>query len=181
MRGWEGLDEAVGGEHAISLSASVRDIHRLPAHHAEAGAPPLTRAYVTAYRDEDALETALKLRHELQPTIALSRADGVSRVISDVRSTHGLLANIDVFPVLERTCTVDFIRGGSFETIAHALHERWRAEQLAAGRPASLWAELDGSRKDSSRAQARDIAVKLRSIGCEIAPLRDWDFRPCSQ
>ena len=34
---------------------------------------------------------------------------------------------------------------------------------------------LHESRKDSSRAQARDIAVKLRSIGCEIAPLRDWD------
>ena len=163
----------------ISLSTSARDIHRLPVYHADAGAPPLTRAYVTAYRDEDALETALKLRHELEPTIplvvALSRADGVSRVISDVRSTHGLLANIYAFPALDRTCTVDLIRAGSFETIAHALHERWRAEQLAAGKPASLWAELDESRKDSSRAQARDIAVKLRSIRCEIAPLRDWD------
>ena len=163
----------------ISLSTSARDIHRLRAHHADAGAPPLTRAYVTAYRDEDALETALKLRHELEPTIpvvvALARADGVSRVISDVRSTHGLLANIDVFPAFERTGTVDFVRGGSFETIAQALHERWRAEQLATGKPAPLWGELDESRKDSSRAQARDIAVKLRSIGCEITPLRDWD------
>ncbi len=163
----------------ISLSTSARDIHRLRAHHADAGAPPLTRAYVTAYRDEDALETALKLRHELESTIplvvALSRSDGVSRVISDVRSTHGRLANIEAFPALARTCTLDLIRGGSFGTIAHALHERWRAEQLAAGKSAPLWAELDESRKDSSRSHARDIAVKLRSIGCEMAPLRDWD------
>jgi hypothetical protein len=163
----------------ISLSTSARDIHRLPAYHADAAAPPLSRAYVTAYRDEDALETALKLRHELDPDIpmvvALSRAHGVSRMISDVRSANRLLTNLDVFPTMERTCTVDLIRGGSFETIAHALHERWCTEQLAAGKPAPPWAELDESRKDSSRAQARDIAAKLRSIGCEIAPLRDWD------
>jgi hypothetical protein len=163
----------------ISLSTSARDIHRLPAYHADAAAVPLTRAYVTAYRDEDALQTTLKLRHALDPAIpivvALSRAEGVSRLISDVRGTGQLLGNVEAFPTLERTCTVDLVRGGSFETIAHGLHEYWRAEQLAAGKPAPSWAELDESRKESSRAQARYITAKLRSIGCEVAPLRDWD------
>jgi hypothetical protein len=184
----EGRVRALVGQHPalekvcnfISLSTSTRDIHQLSAHHAEAAAPSLTRAYVTAYRDEDALETALKLRHELNPAIplvvALSRAQGVSHIISDVKnSNHFLLAHVDVFPTLERTCTVDLIRGGSFETIAHALHEHWRVGQLAAEKPAPSWAELDESRKESSRAQARAIAAKLRSIGCEIAPLCDWD------
>jgi hypothetical protein len=32
---------------------------------------------------------------------------------------------------------------------------------------------LDESRKESNRAQARDIPVKLRGIGCTIAPLHD--------
>jgi TrkA-N domain/RyR domain len=163
----------------ISLTTSARDIQRLPAHHAEAAAPPLTRAYVTAYRDENALETALKLRHALPPDIglvvALSRSDGVSRIMSDARSTNGPLANVVVFPTLERTCTVDLIQGGSFEVIARALHERWRADQIAAGNQAPTWAELDESRKESSRAHARDIAAKLRGIGYELAPLRDWD------
>jgi hypothetical protein len=163
----------------ISLSTSARDIQRLPAHHADAAVPPLTRAYVTAYRDEDALETALKLRHALHPAIglvvALSRSDGVSRIISDTRRTNGPLANVVVFPTLERTCTVDLIQGGSFEAIARALHEHWRAEQIAAGNLAPAWAELDESRKGSSRAHARDIAAKLRSIEYELAPLRDWD------
>jgi hypothetical protein len=163
----------------ISLTTSARDIQRLPAHHADAAAPPLTRAYVTAYRDENALETALKLRHALPLDIglvvALSRSDGVSRIMSDARSTNGPLANVVVFPTLERSCTVDLIQGGSFEAIARALHERWRADQIAAGNQAPTWAELDESRKESSRAQARDIAVKLRSIDYELAPLRDWD------
>jgi hypothetical protein len=163
----------------ISLTTSARDIQRLPAHHADAAAPPLTRAYVTAYRDENTLETALKLRHALHPAIglvvALSRSDGVSRIMSDTRGTNGPLANVVVFPTLERICTVDLIRGGSFEAIARALHERWRADQIAAGNHAPAWAELDESRKESSRAHARDIAAKLRSIEYELAPLRDWD------
>jgi TrkA-N domain len=108
----------------ISLTTSARDIQRLPAHHADAAAPPLTRAYVTAYRDENALETALKLRHALPLDIglvvALSRSDGVSRIMSDARSTNGPLANVVVFPTLERSCTVDLIQGGSFEAIARA-------------------------------------------------------------
>jgi len=163
----------------ISLSTSARDIQQLPAHHADAAAPPLTRAYVTAYRDENALQTALKLRHALHPAIglvvALSRSDGVSRIMSDTWSTNGPLANVVVFPTLERICTVDLIQGGSFEAIARALHERWRAEQIAAGNHAPAWAELDESRKESSRAQARDIAAKLRSLEYELAPLHDWD------
>lgn len=37
-----------------------------------------------------------------------------------------------------------------------------------------MWRELDEGRRDSNRAQARDIVVKLRNAGYEIAPLRDW-------
>lgn len=63
--------------------------------------------------------------------------------------------------------------GGSVEPVARAIHERWRADQLEAGRPAPPWSELDESRRESSRAQARDIPAKLRAVGCAVAPLRD--------
>jgi hypothetical protein len=61
----------------------------------------------------------------------------------------------------------------SVEPIARAIHERWRSEHIAAGNPAPSWDELDESRKESSRDQARDIPVKLDMIGCDIAPLSD--------
>jgi len=161
----------------IPLPASVSKIHRLRAHHAEAAAPPLTRAYVTAHDDGYALQLALQLRHELDIdvplVVALARAYGVARLFDDGGSAAGL--NIDVFPTLERTCTVELIRGGSYEAIAQAIHRRWRAEQLASDKPAPSWSELDESRKESSRLNARHIAVKLRNIDCDIAPLRDWD------
>jgi Trk K+ transport system NAD-binding subunit len=161
----------------ITLSASVSKIHRLRAHYADAGAPPLARAYVTAENDEQAVELALQLRHELDAAIplvvALARGRGVARLLDEAGSAG--VPDIDVFLTLERTCTVELTRGGSYEAIAHAIHRRWCAEQLASGKPAPAWSELDESRKDSNRSQARHIGVKLRSIGCDLAPLRDWD------
>lgn len=161
----------------IPIPASVSEIHRLREHHADVAAPPLTRAYVSACDDGYAVEMGLQLRHELDAAIplvvALARSDGVARLLDGSGSAEGL--NIDVFPSLEKTCTVELIWGGSYEAIAHAIHRRWCAEQLASGKPAPSWSELDESRKESSRSQARHIAVKLRSIACDIVPLRDWD------
>jgi hypothetical protein len=163
----------------ICVSASDRQMHQLPKIHDEAGAPPLTRAYVAAYRDEDALEAALELRNALDRTIplvvALSRAHGVGRLINDA-SANGTIGsiNIEMFPTLERICTNEFVKGGSFEPIAVALHEHWRREKIGAGEDAPAWGELDESRKASSRGQARDITVKMQGLGCTISPLSDW-------
>lgn len=65
--------------------------------------------------------------------------------------------------------------GGPIEPIARAIHERWRKEQIGADKPAPSWEELDASRKESSRDQARDIPAKLHLVGCDIAPLRKRD------
>lgn len=160
----------------IESSTSVRDLHRLDAVQADVGAPPITCAYVSAYRDEDAIETALTLRHYLDSTVpttvVLSGTNGVARLITDATAS-GELTNVNVFPALERTCTAELVAGGSFERIAAAIHRSWRAGQLAVGKDAPSWSELDESRKESNRAQARDMPVKLRSIGCTIAPLHD--------
>jgi hypothetical protein len=157
-------------------SISVRGLHLIGAAQADVGAPPITCAYVSAYRDEDAIEAALALRYELDSAVpmivALSRSGGVARLITDATAA-GELTNINVFPALERTCTAELVLGGSFERIAVAIHRRWCAVQLAAGKEAPSWSELDESLKESNRAQARDIPVKLRSIGCAIAPLHD--------
>jgi hypothetical protein len=63
--------------------------------------------------------------------------------------------------------------GGSVEPIAQAIHQRWRSERIDAGQAAPSWDDLDESRRRSSRDQARDIPVKLRMVGCDIAPLRN--------
>jgi TrkA-N domain len=164
----------------VTFSATARDIAYLPGHHRDVETPPICRAYVTSYRDTHAFETALKLRHELDPSVpvvaALSRLHGVAGLLDDVKEA-GALSNIDIFPSMERTCTTELVRGGSFEPIAHAIHERWRQLEIAKGLTPPTWQELDESRKDSCRDQARHMPIHLRKVGCAIAPLRDWEAK----
>jgi len=162
--------------------ATAEDIgERLPDHHLDPVSPHISRAYVTAYEDHQAFQTALKLHHrlhKLDPTVpvvvALSRPHGVAGLLGDVKRA-GALANVDVFPTMERACSVALVWGGSFEPLAEAIHDRWRAQQLKEHRPAPSWEELDEPRKESSRAQARAIAGKLHSIHSAVAPLQNWD------
>jgi hypothetical protein len=162
--------------------ATAEDIHeRLRDHHLDTVTPHISRAYVTAYGDQKAFETGLELHHELHtenPTVpivvALSRPQGVAALLGDVKKS-GALPHVEVFPTMETACTVELVRGGSFEPIAEEIHEEWREEQIKAHKEAPLWNELDESRKESSRAQARHIAVKLRMTGYAVTPLRDFD------
>jgi len=161
----------------VCADPSVQGIRALIAQYADDEVPKLNRCYVTGYRDEQTLSIALMLRQELGATVplvvGLSRREGVTRLINEARASS-LLSRLEVVPTLDRTCTMEFLRGGSFERIAIAIHRRWRCEQLADNKPAPSWDELDESRRESSRAHARHIVVKLASIGCTIAPLRDW-------
>ncbi|MGO9252243.1 MAG: NAD-binding protein [Mycobacterium sp.] len=154
---------------------------RLPGHHRDPATPHISGAYVTAYDDQQALETALRLHdqlHQLDPlvpvAVALSHSHGMAALLGDVKKA-GALAHLEVFPAMERACTVELVWGGSFEPLAEDIHERWRTHQLKEHKPAPSWEGLDEPRKESSRAQARDIAAKLRSIHCAIAPLQNWN------
>lgn len=65
----------------------------------------------------------------------------------------------------------------SVEPIARAIHERWRQEALGKGESAPTWQDLDESRKNSSRDQARHIPIHLRKVGFVIAPLGDREAK----
>lgn len=136
---------------------------------------------MTAYEDQPAFQTALRLYHRLNRldpappvVVALSHPHGVAGLLVDVKKA-GALTNVDVFPTMERACSVELVWGGSFEPLAETIHDRWRAQQLEEHKPAPSWEELDEPRKESNRAQARAIAVKLDSIKCALAPLQNWD------
>jgi hypothetical protein len=106
--------------------------------------------------------------------LALSRPQGISDLLADAKQTGGL-DGLEVFSTLEKACSLAVLEGGSLEPLAEAIHERWLHEQRNEGKPEVPWNELDESRKESNRAQARDIGVKLDRIDCAIALLRDWD------
>jgi hypothetical protein len=156
---------------------------QLPAYHLDSATPPISRAYVTAYQDRQAFGTALKLHHELHRlhppvpvVLALSRPQGVAELLADATNA-GANAGLDVFATMKNACSVELLQGGSYEPLAEGIHQRWRTEQLKEHKPAPLWEDLDESRKESSRQQARDIGAKLHSIDCALAPLQDWDAK----
>jgi voltage-gated potassium channel Kch len=181
----------VGGVcHFVYSSTSVPDVRGLAAKLKGQMAPPLILAYVTADTDERALEAALGLRHHfnaalpdvvetsatpgrsatLPLVVEMWQTSGVGRLISETHAGGG--TDVRMFPSLEAACTPELIKGGSFdvyEPIAIAIHERW-CEQQPHGKPRPTWQELDESRKESSRAQARDIEPKLTKIRCHIEP-----------
>ena len=145
----------------IAFSMSAKDIARLPEHHRDPATPPISRAYVTAYRDHQAFETAVKLRHELDPRIpvvvALSHPHGVAGLLDDVKEA-GPLLNIEVFPTMDRTCTAELVRGGSFESMAQAIHDAGtnRNSPRVSPRPrGSSWTNRAGSPTARRRATSR--------------------------
>lgn len=158
------------------IRATARDLRRLPELHAEQGVPPLTRAYVTARRDEIAAEDALNLRQLLDPgipvAVALSRAHGVANLVKDAHRT-GL--DIEVFLTLDQICTKELVEGGSFEPIAKALHERWREMERKSGESdPPTWDQLDIPRRRSNFEHARGIKTKLSQMKCVVTPISDW-------
>jgi hypothetical protein len=166
--------------HFVYSSTSVHDLRGLAAKLAGQAAPPLTRVFVTADTDEQALETALGLHQHFDAATPLMvemwQTTGVGRLISATETSER--TNIEMFPSLKAACTPELVQGGSFEyfePIAVAIHTEWRTQQADGG---PTWHELDESRKESNRAQARDIPVKLNSIGCAIEAIEDSTESP---
>ncbi len=89
--------------------------------------------------------------------------------------------DLHAFGLLDQTCTPEQILGGINETIARAIHEDYVLNQEKEGKtpktnpPMVPWQELPEGLKESNRRQADHIGVKLKAVGCEIAPPTDWD------
>ena len=85
------------------------------------------------------------------------------------------LTDIDIYRLWTIVARSNSVRGGSYETIAEAIHKHYLDIQSAArGQAGKPWAGPPGVVPgESSRDQARHIAVKLGVIGCKIEPLSD--------
>ncbi len=82
--------------------------------------------------------------------------------------------SLRLFSIVDRTCSIEMVTDGLNETLARGLHSVY-LDQEAEGPAAVAWDQLEDSFKEANRAQARDVRNKLRSLGCRIRPLTDWD------
>jgi voltage-gated potassium channel Kch len=134
-------------------------------------------AIYVAFADEaEGLAAALQLARAGLP------ADTITLTINDERLGAARLAadgtgssRIAVFGILSRTLIPGVLLDGLNETLAQAMHDSYRRNQLARGAdPASPalapWRDLHEDLRDSNRAFAYGIPEKMRAIGCVVVP-----------
>lgn len=158
-------------EDTLGLSAALALRHRARGH----------KVPIVVRMTQDAGLAALL--HAAQSASAPDREPGQAAP-SGSHTTSGRNSgfdNVHAFALLERICQPDLVLGGTNEVLARSIHERYRAEQEKAGNNARsnpalvAWEELPEELKESNRSQADHIGMKLQAIGCDIAPLTDWE------
>ena len=149
----------------------------------------LSAIYVCMDNDERALSAALTLHQRLRGdripiVVRMTRDAGLAALLrgEEAIGSEGF-GNLHAFGLLDRTCRLDLLFGGTHEVIARATHEDYVLEQKKIGQtprtnPSMVsWDELPEGLKESNRRQADHIGIKLKAIGCGIASLTDWDAK----
>jgi hypothetical protein len=134
-----------------------------------------------AFEDESlALSTALFAQRGLginsAPIVVRTRTEsGLGALIH--RHTAAGRSNLQIFPFLERTCTVAAVAGGIREQLARAVHEQYLADATDVAGSSDLrrpWDELTDEQRDPSRRRVDGVMGDLESLGYSLAPLRRW-------
>lgn len=119
--------------------------------------------------------------YDMPIIVRLSEISGLARLMNTGGNKNSAFKRLQAFGLLERTCTPDLLLGGTHEILAMAIHEDYlhRQKQLEHEEPGidSLppWELLSERLKESNRRQADQIGIKINLVGCNIAPLKDWD------
>lgn len=135
--------------------------------------------------DVHALVSALTLYHKTKehkvPIIArMGQESGLATMIRNERYSLGF-EDIHTFGLLDQTCNLESLLGGTHEVIARAIHydyvnSRKQAGENSRTNPSMVdWNDLPETLKESNRHQAAHIEVKMKAIGCGIQPLNDWE------
>jgi voltage-gated potassium channel Kch len=148
----------------------------------------LTVSSVFVCLDDDSrgISTALTLFRRIKdrgvPVVVRTvHGAGLASLLREDEGPSGEFSGLHAFGLLERMCNPDLLFAGVNEVLARAMHEEYVRDQERQGQttetnPALVpWDELEEARKESNRAQAAHIGVKLASAGCDLGPLVDWD------
>jgi len=149
------------------------------------GKTNVTGVYVCVGEDAVGLSAALHLRHRLGnrdvPIVVRTTQEGGVAALLGGEGGGDAYENLRVFRLLDLVCRPDVLLAGQNEALARAIHASYVSNRRREGQTVETnssmvaWAQLPESLRESNRAQASDLARKLEAIGCDIAPLTDWD------
>jgi len=146
----------------------------------------VTSVFICLDNDSFSLATALALHqrireHEIPIVVRMAYDAGLANLFPDKSKHLDSYMRLHAFGLLDRTCQPDLLLGGTYEILARAIHEDYVHKQQEKGQtpqtnPSMVpWDELPEHVKESNRYQANSIGVKLKAVGCCLAPLADWD------
>lgn len=146
----------------------------------------VTAVYVCLDDDAQGLSAALALfhrvrRHHVPVVVRMTQDAGLATLLHAARDSSRGFDNLHAVALLERICHPDLVLGGTNEVLARAIHSKYLQDQLNLGHdqqsnPALVpWDKLPEQFKESNRSQADHIGLKLQAIGCDLAPLTEWD------
>jgi voltage-gated potassium channel Kch len=116
--------------------------------------------------------------------IRLTQGIGLTVIVREMIENISDFKNIHTFDLFNRTCRPELVLGGVHEIIARALHQYNirnkdkipMSDELNSS--FSNWEELPDAVKNSYRNQAYHIGLKLKSVGCGIIALTNWENEP---
>ncbi len=141
--------------------------------------------YICFNDDVHALVNSLKLYQKVKDykvpiVVRMSRKAGLTGLIYKERDGIDY-GDIKPFAVLDKTCSLEALQGGTLEVLARAFHEDYIRQQKIEDKTVETnpsmveWEDLAEDLKESNRELAAHIEIKLKAIGCQLQPLTDWD------
>jgi hypothetical protein len=136
-----------------------------------------------AFDDESmALANAVFMHQQLPwgevPIVVRMRTeDGLGGLLSPHPDSKVTFPGVELFPFLDRTCTVETVDGGVREQLAEAVHQDYLDHVAGTDLPSTIqrpWAELDDAERNLSRSRVDGILADLDALGCDLVPLRRW-------
>ena len=137
----------------------------------------IAAAYVCLDDDSIAALAALTMRRwlddEVSIIVRMSEESGLATLL-ETTGNGGVITGVRAVGLLEIACSLDSVLGGTREILAQAIHQGYIQDQTTIGKTAAenpsmqSWHELPADLKESNRAQADHIPLKLKAIGCEM-------------
>ena len=109
--------------------------------------------------------------------VRMNSEQGLGGLLQPHPDAGAALPGVELFPFLDRTCTIETVDGGVREQLAESVHEDYLAH-LDPDAPASSlarpWADLSDADREQSRKRVDGIVADLDALGLDLVPLRRW-------
>lgn len=141
--------------------------------------------YICLDDDINAFISALKIhsitkQYKIPIILSMKLDIELSSLVNKYRTSVDF-SQINLFSLLDRTCSAEGILGGMHEILAQSIHEDYVNHQKEAGEtpktnPSMVnWECLPEDLKESNRFLADHLIVKLNAISCGLSTFTNWE------